>query len=418
MTVIIEDPIINEMWPVIKGCLSWNRFPLEVFWWACLALVLLGIGACAGPLAQQGTKGRRTVKPQGVGIIHGPGCCSTAEAELQELRRTLGQMSSIKLQELTPQDQPASGPAAADDLVRDSLERASKHYLNMKMEHAQQILEYAVRRLRQEGARKVAPQILAKLHLTLGAVYLAAGQHDAAQRDFQTAVGIDPQLVPDRDIFAPEVRQAVDKARRGLRRSEVKIHTTPPGAAVNWNGEARGETPLILKDLPHGDHFLAMDRPLYQPWQDQVRISADAQLQIKLQPQPPGRLVAELLRHPTLRLEAARLLELDRLLICSPHPEGLAVEVLTPRGGIRQQAVVVSRGHRRADVQKVAALVDQRLIQTSGASRGPAKKKSSSRTPWIIGAVAATVGISLAVILPITLSGSSDSGRPVHFKLP
>lgn len=59
-------------------------------------------------------------------------------------------------------------------------------------------------------------------------------------------------------------RAMYDKVRAKLlrkKRGTLKITTTPPGATVRLDGITRGKTPLVIKDLVRGDHYVQVEHP-------------------------------------------------------------------------------------------------------------------------------------------------------------
>jgi hypothetical protein len=53
----------------------------------------------------------------------------------------------------------------------------------------------------------------------------------------------------------------------------LTIRSTPTGALVTVDGRFRGETPLVIRDLPMGAHTVQIARPGHVPWSDRVTLS-------------------------------------------------------------------------------------------------------------------------------------------------
>ena len=71
--------------------------------------------------------------------------------------------------------------------------------------------------------------------------------------------------------------------------SWLLVRTTPPGAAVAVNGEARGRTPLSIRDLPFGAYRVEVSRSGFEPQAREMMLSpADpvAAIEIDLLPAP------------------------------------------------------------------------------------------------------------------------------------
>jgi TonB family protein len=68
---------------------------------------------------------------------------------------------------------------------------------------------------------------------------------------------------------------------------ELRVESEPAGARVRVNGESRGETPLVLPDLPFGDYEVRVERRGYEPQLLRSTLSAES---------PAGALQAVLVR--------------------------------------------------------------------------------------------------------------------------
>ena len=74
-------------------------------------------------------------------------------------------------------------------------------------------------------------------------------------------------ILGDADLpagLSGKTRAMYDKVRGKLlrkKRGTLKITTTPPGAEVRLDGIARGKTPVVLKDLVRGDHYVQVRHP-------------------------------------------------------------------------------------------------------------------------------------------------------------
>lgn len=69
---------------------------------------------------------------------------------------------------------------------------------------------------------------------------------------------------------------------------DVDIRTEPAGATILINGVARGESPLLVDDLPEGEHMLRVELSSYEPHVESLAVGdEDLNLTIQLQPLPP-----------------------------------------------------------------------------------------------------------------------------------
>jgi serine/threonine protein kinase len=83
---------------------------------------------------------------------------------------------------------------------------------------------------------------------------------------------------------------------RAASTGRVLIRTTPADAAVTINGEPRGKTPLVLRDLALGSYTIHVARNGYIAVDRRVRLTArrpSESMEISLRPLAPGRLMVE-----------------------------------------------------------------------------------------------------------------------------
>ncbi len=81
----------------------------------------------------------------------------------------------------------------------------------------------------------------------------------------------------------------------------LRIESDPPGARVRVNGQAKGQTPLELSDLPLGDYEVQLDQKGYESQSRRVTLSAAApagQLRTKLVRLSPASGAAEIVSTP------------------------------------------------------------------------------------------------------------------------
>lgn len=70
-----------------------------------------------------------------------------------------------------------------------------------------------------------------------------------------------PKAVPDPGLTPPKVaqkHQQILEDLRGKPRVEIEVQSDPPGADVVVDGVAAGKTPLVVRDLYPGTHFVAI----------------------------------------------------------------------------------------------------------------------------------------------------------------
>lgn len=97
----------------------------------------------------------------------------------------------------------------------------------------------------------------------LGAVSLALKYDADAAEYFRRVVAMAPDAAA-LDEFAPETRAFFDEEREKLlkkKKGELKIETTPPGAEVRVDGVEQGTSPVTVKGLVRGSHYVQASHP-------------------------------------------------------------------------------------------------------------------------------------------------------------
>ena len=120
-------------------------------------------------------------------------------------------------------------------------------------------------------------------HLYLGIILYFLGRTDEGKKFIEEMVMLDTQrrtrTLPQRD-FPPkivELHKQITEEILSRPTSTVSIDTVPSGATVIFNGSEVGKTPVQIKDVPVGQHFLALDLVGYQFYSAPIQVNAGTQ---------------------------------------------------------------------------------------------------------------------------------------------
>jgi len=105
-------------------------------------------------------------------------------------------------------------------------------------------------------------------HVFLGSVLLQTGNQREALEHLRSALFLDPGLELDANLFPPADIEALERVRRDIARAprgKAEIESAPVSARVHIDGIYRGTTPIIVSNLPPGDHFGLTERDGYEP---------------------------------------------------------------------------------------------------------------------------------------------------------
>jgi hypothetical protein len=67
---------------------------------------------------------------------------------------------------------------------------------------------------------------------------------------------------------------------------QLRVNSAPDGAAVTLDGTARDVTPLVLTDIPSGEHLLVVQKPGFMPLRKTVILSPEQRMALDLQLEP------------------------------------------------------------------------------------------------------------------------------------
>jgi hypothetical protein len=87
------------------------------------------------------------------------------------------------------------------------------------------------------------------------------GQEAAADASLKRLASIMPAAIPDPDLTPPKIMQRHQQLLEELRagpRVEIEVQSDPLGADVVVDGESRGQTPIVVRGLLPGAHFVGL----------------------------------------------------------------------------------------------------------------------------------------------------------------
>lgn len=156
-----------------------------------------------------------------------------------------------------------------DDSALETIERARvrldqgrQAYLNLDLAQAIELLSGAVQDFDATATALEDPEDLGQALLFLGASYAFNGQQREATRVFARLHVQMPHIVPDPNVFPPDVTSRFEAARprdAASPSASISIESDPPGVAY-VDFVARGVTPVTVTGLIGGDHVVRVTR--------------------------------------------------------------------------------------------------------------------------------------------------------------
>ena len=256
-----------------------------------LALLLAG-----GALAQE--------RPSVLVLPYAPvreGASSAAgEKAAALLRNELNGAARLKL--ATLENATAKKPKAA--LRKDADALASAHAglamakeLIKKLQFKEAIAELEKAIQRMEGQHPYIDfEDLIDAFLNLAVAHLRQGSDSDGEKALAQVVRLDPARALDPEKFPPVFIRTFDGVGKRLKkapRSSIEVKSDLAGAEVFLDGRQVGRTPLVIKELIDGAHFLRVG----DTWSSRVEVAAGARVEVTAELASADDLVAALVTH-------------------------------------------------------------------------------------------------------------------------
>ncbi|HEY3351842.1 MAG TPA: hypothetical protein VGQ83_01215 [Polyangia bacterium] len=179
---------------------------------AARALVL-GAVLCLGAGAARAAPGSQPApRPTLVVLEWGQGAAGGASAELGAVLGRTGRFTLRLRAAVLESLRAAPTTALAVERAAAAVEEGRGHETRLDWRGAEASYRRALGLLEERLARLHSPELVARIHLALGAVYVNEGRRPPAQGEFRRALALWPSLAPDRS-YSPQVRHAFDQAR-------------------------------------------------------------------------------------------------------------------------------------------------------------------------------------------------------------
>jgi hypothetical protein len=102
---------------------------------------------------------------------------------------------------------------------------------------------------------------------------VANGDNKAAEAEIDRLLAVDPSAQFSPNFFPPELMAYAERSRKTVMAAgeTLEVRTTPAGAEVHIDGRFRGVSPLTVKGLVAGDHYVTAMAPGYALAQRKAR---------------------------------------------------------------------------------------------------------------------------------------------------
>jgi hypothetical protein len=150
-----------------------------------------------------------------------------------------------------------------------------KHYNALRFDRAIKSFNAALAKFEASLALMTDVTPVVDTLLMLSVCYYRQDQEKNGAKMLVKVIRLKPDLILDPEKYPPMFRNTAETIRKKLllkRRGEVEVVANEEGAAVFFDGRKVGTTPILLKELVPGDHFVRVEKEGLQPWAGKVTV--------------------------------------------------------------------------------------------------------------------------------------------------
>ncbi|RME25796.1 MAG: PEGA domain-containing protein, partial [Deltaproteobacteria bacterium] len=156
-----------------------------------------------------------------------------------------------------------------------AFEKGLKYYQAFNFDKAARAFESALKRYSKSIALLQDMQPVLDTLLMLSVCYYRTEKEDLGRKMLEKVIRLKPDLQLDPSRYPPVFRNTAERIRKRLllkRRGELEVIANVDGATVYFNGQKVGTTPLVMKDLLPGEHYLRVEKEGLQAWAQEVKV--------------------------------------------------------------------------------------------------------------------------------------------------
>lgn len=324
--------------------------------------------------------------------------------------------------------------------LKAELARAKENYYQLNYIGAKSAVKDVIAKFNGDIAKNCDDgEILRDAYVTLGIINQSMGNTVEARQAFREAIRMDPNYNLDGRAFSPSLIDAFADEKRSseaLPKGSVKISADIKVAEVYINGILKGVTPLEIKDLPAGQHYLKISSNKYDAVRKMINVVAGKDLKIKEHLSWQNNNTAEdhitSASNEVQQIEAglriADTLKVDKVVMISTVDRDLEARDLTAkivdakyRTGLKSINISYNKKDAGPAATKISKVIasrinsdiandPQRLASPVGLGSPTlmaSKKKSGISKPVLYGILGGLLAVGLGGGLAIAFSGSS-----------
>lgn len=200
--------------------------------------------------------------------------------------------SSVESIDLSSDDDKRATAEKAFADAKDAVEKGKNAFDKLKSKEAIKQLVSAREKIEKHMAYFKDGEMYQDLLLYLVLAYKADGNPEKSKEILSQLAAIEPNLELDENLYSPKIIKKFEELKQARDTSKVghlKIVSSQSGVSIFLNGKKRGEvpspTPLIIAEIPVGDHHLLAEKEGFRPEYKKVTI-ASGYKEIRVEPAP------------------------------------------------------------------------------------------------------------------------------------
>jgi archaellum component FlaG (FlaF/FlaG flagellin family) len=154
-------------------------------------------------------------------------------------------------------------------------QEGKKHYQALRFGRAIKSFAFALAKFETSLAQMTDITPVLDTLLMLSVCYYRQDQEKDGAKMLAKVIRLKPDLILDPEKYPPMFRNTAEAISKKLllkRRGEVEVVANEEDALVFFDGRKVGSTPVLLKELVPGDHFVRVEKEGLQSWAGKVTV--------------------------------------------------------------------------------------------------------------------------------------------------
>ena len=252
-----------------------------------------------------------------------------------------------------------------------------KLYENLSLDEAIKALDSAVSGYRKGISALRENRYLLASHLYLGMALIIRGHSKDGSEYVRQMITLDPSRaghkLPTRE-FPPKIVELHEQLTKQVvngPRGSIEVRTKPNSAAVFLDAVQQSPSPVVVKEVPVGEHFLVVEKKGYRPYTQRVDVKAGTvSVEVNLEPWELTQPFVFDQRRDLIAMNnlaqlgeslGTNILVLGRMKFLAEQDVSMTAQLFDTRS--KEFSMIVREDTKRGDVQKGAKRLASKLLK-------------------------------------------------------